>query len=197
MGCNGKAIVGCVFGILGIVAYIVGVGVNEITRTNSVLGSSWCGWDGIGACGGTDCEDALFMYNLDGTTYTEGAWDDLCDACELIGQDDCGPCKNKIAGKIWFGAIISGIILGALGILFLIIPSTRGFGGGLLALACGCGIIGVAGFIGLTYSEEVFACFNQEIDPAPVLAGSIYAVIVGMVCLLIGGIASCGAGKYD
>ena len=93
--------------------------------------------------------------------------------------------------NIYVPLLHSGIGLGAIGVCFLIISSTRGFGGGMMVLASGLGLVGVVGFIGLT--SESGGCYDDNFEPA----ASIYCVIVGMVCYLIGGIVSCGAGKYD
>eukprot|EP01084_Bolivina_argentea_P132573 233970_1 len=191
MGCSGKAIAGVIFGLIGVVAYIAGAGLNEITRSNSALAVAWCGWNGIGACVGLSCEDAKFLYEEDNTSYNDDTFNAQCDVCEAFNQDDCFACKNKMAGQIWIGSVISGIGLGAIGICFLIISATRGFGGGMLVFSAGLGVVGIVAFIALTNVD--LGCYSDNYEPA----ASVYCVIVGIVCFLIGGIVSCGAGKYD
>eukprot|EP01083_Nonionella_stella_P174068 602354_1 len=198
MGCSGKVICGILMGIIGIAAYIVAFGANEITRSNSAIGATWCGWDANGICGGLDCEDAFFLSQEDGSTYPVsllGTHEEQCDGllCVLAG-DDCYACKNKLGGQIWIGGVATGVVMGVIGIICLFIPSARGCGGGTLAFAGFAGLVAMIGFLAVTMDD--LACFDTSNENVTV-AASTYCVGVGVVCLLVGGIASCGATRYE
>eukprot|EP00486_Rosalina_sp_Unknown_P001473 CAMPEP_0201573516 /NCGR_PEP_ID=MMETSP0190_2-20130828/17416_1 /ASSEMBLY_ACC=CAM_ASM_000263 /TAXON_ID=37353 /ORGANISM="Rosalina sp." /LENGTH=199 /DNA_ID=CAMNT_0048000577 /DNA_START=22 /DNA_END=621 /DNA_ORIENTATION=+ len=196
-----KVIGGAICGILGLIMCICGVALNEITRVSGdgtiISGALWCGWDSAGACisAGSDCADAIIISQEDGSTYSDDSgWADACDACETLGQDDCAACKNKLGGLMWLGGMIGACVLGLLGIIMLVIRSTRGCASWMFILGCVAGGVALIAFLVITnVSGGCMDRDNAEWTPAV----SSYAAIIGVVFYLIGGLASCGAGKYD
>lgn len=93
-----------------------------------------------------------------------------------------------MVGEVWFGGIIGGIVLGGIGVLLSIISSTRSFGGGCQILSSVGGLVGVVAYVALATDDG--ECYSDGFEPA----ASMYAVIIGMICYLIGGIGSCGSG---
>merc|ERR1719203_13419 len=187
---SGKAIIGIVFGILGVICYVCGFVVNEVSRYDTLATVAWCGWDGLGGCAGASCKDTKIFYIEDDllTTYLEDSFANGCDTCL---ENDCAACTNKLVGQAWFGCVIGGAVLGGFGVLFLCIPSTRSFGGGCQIVASGAGLVAILAYV--IFARDDLECFSKNWEPA----ASMYAVMIGLVCYSIGGIGSCGASKYD
>ena len=90
--------------------------------------------------------------------------------------------------------MIAACVLGAIGILALIIKPARACAPWSLILGCVAGGAALVGFMVITHVDG--GCMDRE-DTESMPAVSSYAAIIGVVCYLIGGFASCGASKYD
>ena len=93
--------------------------------------------------------------------------------------------------------MIAACVLGGIGVIMLIVRSTRGIAPWALMLACIAGGGAILGFLVVTNVD--YGCMerNSDADRSWTPAASAYAAIVGCLMNLIGGLMSCGASKYD
>mmetsp|Transcript_17833 Transcript_17833/g.28140 ORF Transcript_17833/g.28140 Transcript_17833/m.28140 type:complete len:213 (-) Transcript_17833:718-1356(-) len=212
MGCSGKSICGGICGVLGIVCCVLAFLWDEITRSNYVAGLvTYCGREAYGTCVGEACEKSYLLSETDDALVVtpedyDTTFKDLCDLDLLLPGSEEGDwpvCQNKMAGQIWFFAMIASAAFAALGVIFLIVPPCKPCGPWALILAAAASAAAVLSFLLVTNVNEDtlnfphVACMRRgdiyQFQPAI----SAYLAIGATMMFLTGGIGSCGASKFD
>ena len=92
--------------------------------------------------------------------------------------------------------MIAAGALGLIALIMLVIKAARPCASWALILGCVAAGVGLIGFLVITNVSG--GCMDRDDDDNKwTPAVSSYAAIGGILFYLIGGIASCGAGKYD
>jgi len=198
-----KILFGLLFGILATLCSVGSIVFDEITKTQSSLGTAICGKESLWFCtGGIDeCNDALvYGYNVEGVGIDEengifitelAVFEDACDGLfggTIFEVNDDEACDQLDAGKAFYYLNIAATILSVIAMVFLLTPVTRGFSAALFILSAVTCSAAIVAFIGLSIDNT---CWNREdYDPEP--AASAWMDIAGAVLFVVA--ASCSMG---
>eukprot|EP01084_Bolivina_argentea_P173866 301181_1 len=199
MGQMCKVLFGLFFGVLAIICVILSFQLDEITRVDAsspLTASGVCGREKAFVCVGDDCDALIFGLNIDGQSIegdnaviTEG--EKYQTTCDNGGGEEY--CDQVDAGSLFYYANIASVILGALGIILLILPWTRKATCGFYLFAAVCSAAAFAGFLIMSIDLPCWDVDNTDVE----MASSCWFNIAGLALFILASIVTMGAKKKD